>query len=495
MTVASGPAPAPIETERATGTERRATHRYLVLAICCMSLLLVSMDVTVLNVALPSIRRDFGASVTELQWTLDAYTLAIGGLLMLSGSIADRFGRRRTFVIGLSVFVLGSLLCSTATSVGLLIGFRLVQAIGGSMLNPVAMSIVTATFREPRERARATGIWSAVTGVSLALGPLVGGALTQTVGWRAVFWVNIPLGLVAIVLTVLLVPESRSARPRRFDPFGQLLMMVLLVSVIGFLIEGPRMGWLSWSGLALVAVAVTAFAGLLLFERRRVDPAIDLRFFRSFPFSSAVVTAILAFAGNSAFLFITTLYLQEVRGFSPLEAGLHMIPAAAMQILFAPISGRLVGAVGTRLPLLLAAAGLGTGAVLLLTTVTPTTSDLALAIVFAVMGVGQGLVNAPIASTAVSGMPLSRAGSAAAVASTSRQTGAALGVAIAGSLVGQAAANDGVGFVDAAHAMWWILLGSAVAIAALALASGSRWGRRSALAVAPLLVDDSEKTV
>jgi EmrB/QacA subfamily drug resistance transporter len=456
-----------------------------------MSLLLVSMDVTVLNVALPSIRLDFGASVTELQWTLDAYTLTIGGLLMLSGSIADRFGRRRTFVIGLAVFVLGSLLCSTATSVGWLIAFRLVQAIGGSMLNPVAMSIVTATFRDPRERARATGIWSAVAGVSLALGPLVGGALTETVGWRAVFWVNIPLGLAAIVLTLLLVPESRSVRPRRFDPFGQLLMIVLLVSVVGFLIEGPRTGWLSWSELALVALAVAALTGLLLFERRRVDPAIDIRFFRSFPFSSVVVTAILAFAGNSSFLFIATLYLQEVRGLSPLAAGLHMIPAAAMQILFAPISGRLVGAVGTRVPLLLAAVGLGTGAVLLIT-ITPTTSDLMLAIVFAVIGVGQGLVNAPIANTAVSGMPLSRAGSAAAVASTSRQTGAALGVALAGSLVGETAAHGGAAFVDAAHPMWWIVLGSAVVIAALALASGSPWGRRSALAVAPLLVDEAE---
>jgi EmrB/QacA subfamily drug resistance transporter len=469
----------------------RRTRPYLVLGICCMSLLLVSMDISVLNVALPSLRRDFGASVTELQWTLDAYTLTIAGLLLLSGSTADRLGRRRTFLFGLGVFVIGSLLCSTAGSIGWLIAFRLIQAIGGSMLNPVAMSIVTATFRDPTARARATGIWSGVAGVSLALGPIVGGALTQTVGWRSVFWINVPLGIAAIVLTLMFVPESRSARPRRFDPVGQLLVIVLLVSVVGGLIEGPRVGWTSWVELLLATAAVAAITGLIAYERRRADPVIDVRFFRSFPFSAAVVTAILAFSSNGAFLFIATLYLQDVRGLSPLAAGLHMIPTAVMQILFAPISGRLVGAIGTRIPLLLAAAGLGTGAVLL-TTVTTTTSDLSLAVVFAVIGIGQGLVNAPIANTALSGMPLSRAGSAAGIASTSRQTGAALGVALAGSLVGAAGAQSGVVFLSAVQPMWWIVLGFAVVIAALAIVSGSGWGRRSALAVAPLLVDEPE---
>ncbi|HXR45447.1 MAG TPA: MFS transporter, partial [Pseudolysinimonas sp.] len=226
------------------------------------------------------------------------------------------------------------------------------------------------------------------------------------------------------------------------------------------------------------------------YESHRAEPLVDIRFFRSVPFSSAVITAVVAFSSSSAFLFLATLYLQDVRGLSPVAAGLHMIPVAVMQLVFAPISGRLVASVGTRLPLLLAATGLATGA-LLLTTIDVSTSDPMLIVAFGFMGIGLGLVNSPIANTAVSGMPLSRAGSAAAIASTSRQTGAALGIAIAGSIVGDAATGTGSGFVDAARPMWWVVLGFAVLIAALALVAGSRWGRRSALAVAPLLVEEA----
>lgn len=190
------------------------THRrrMLVLAICCMSLLIVSIDNTILNVALPSMQRDLHASTSGLQWAIDAYTLVLAALLMLSGSTADRIGRKRVFMTGLVIFTLGSLLCSLAPGLSSLIVFRMMQAVGGSMLNPVAMSIITNTFTDPRERARAIGVWGAVVGISMAAGPLVGGVLVESVGWRSIFWVNLPVGLAALLLTLRFVPESRAPK-------------------------------------------------------------------------------------------------------------------------------------------------------------------------------------------------------------------------------------------------------------------------------------------
>jgi EmrB/QacA subfamily drug resistance transporter len=238
-------------------------RRLLVLAICCMSLLLVGMDVTIVNVALPSIRSDLNVSLSGLQWTIDAYILVLASLLMLSGSTADRLGRRRTFQTGLVVFTAGSLLCSLAPGLGWLIAFRMVQAVGASMLNPVAMSIITNVFTEPRERARAIGVWGGVVGISLGLGPVVGGVLIETVGWRSIFWINIPIGLAAIALTARFVPESRAPRPRRVDALGQLLVMVVLASLTYAIIEAPQAGWASATTLGLFALAFVATGTLL----------------------------------------------------------------------------------------------------------------------------------------------------------------------------------------------------------------------------------------
>ncbi|HEX7609401.1 MAG TPA: MFS transporter, partial [Solirubrobacteraceae bacterium] len=418
-------------------------RRLTILAICCMSLLMVSMDNTIVNVALPSIRRDLHASLSGLQWTIDAYTLVLASLLLLSGSTADRLGRRRTFQAGLALFAAGSLLCSLAPTLGWLIAARMLQAVGGSMLNPVAMSIITNVFTDPRERARAIGVWGAVVGVSLALGPVVGGLLTETVGWRAIFWINVPIGLAAIVLCALFVPESRAPRARRVDPVGQLLVIVALASLTYAIIEAPQAGWSSAQTIATFALAAAALLGILYYEPRRADPLIDLRFFRSAPFSGATVIAISAFAGFSGFLFLNTLYLQDVRGYSALQAGLSTLPMAVMAALCSPLSGRLLAARGPRLPLVIAGACMMTGA-LLLTQLTASTSLALLFAAYAIFGVGFGTVNSPITYTAVSGMPDSQGGVAAAVASTSRQIGQTLGVAITGSILGSAA-GVGVG--------------------------------------------------
>src|ERR1700729_3311097 len=267
-------------------------RRMLVLAICCMSLFIVGLDVTIVNVALPSIGHELHAGVSGLQWTIDAYTLVLASLLMLSGSTADRFGRRRTFQTGLATFALGSLLCSVAPGLGWLVAFRMLQAVGGSMLNPVAMSIITNTFTERAERAKAIGVWGGVFGLSMAMGPVLGGALVDAVGWRGVFWVNIPVGIAALVLTAMFVPESKAPRPRGLDPFGQLLVIVLLASLTYAVIEGPAYGWGSARIVSFFAAAVIALAVLLAYEPRRSEPLVDLRFFRSLPFSGATVTAV-----------------------------------------------------------------------------------------------------------------------------------------------------------------------------------------------------------
>src|SRR6201997_1625596 len=233
---------------------------------CCLSLLIVSMDATIVNVALPNIRADLGASASQLQWVIDIYTLALASLLLLSGAAGDRFGRRRIFQIGLTVFAVGSLLCSLSPNIETLIAARLVQAIGGSMMNPVAMSIITQVFTGRVERARAIGVWGAVMGISMALGPMVGGALIEYVDWRSVFWINLPICAAAIVLTAVFVPESRSATMRDVDPIGQGLAVTFLFAVVFVLIQGPEMGWTALPTRVISVIGIVAFAAFLRYE-------------------------------------------------------------------------------------------------------------------------------------------------------------------------------------------------------------------------------------
>jgi EmrB/QacA subfamily drug resistance transporter len=461
-------------------SELSRRRRLLVLAVCCTSLFIVGIDATIVNVALPSIQRELHASVSGLQWTVDAYTIVVASFLMLSGSTADRIGRRRTFQAGLGLFTLGSLLCSLAPGLGWLVAFRMLQALGGSMLNPVAMSIVTNTFTDPAERARAIGLWGSVFGFSMALGPIAGGVLVASVGWRGIFWVNIPVGIAAIILTALFVPESRAPRARRVDPVGQLLIITLLASLTYAIIEGPSSGWGSGPVLGCFGLAAAALAGLLAYEPRRREPLLDLRFFRSAPFSGATVLAVCAFAALGGFLFLNTLYLQDVRGYSALHAGLYTLPMAAMTVLLAPVSGRIVATRGPRPPLV--AAGIATTAGgLMLTRLTGDSSFGYLILSYVIFGIGAGLVNPPITNTAVSGMPVSQAGVAAGIASTSRQVGSALGVAVAGSAVLSALHGPlRLGFVDASHVGWWIITGCGAAILVVGLITTGRWARGTA---------------
>ncbi|MDR6316817.1 MFS transporter [Actinoplanes couchii] len=437
-----------------------------------MSLLIISLDVTIVNVALPAIRDDLDAPVSGLQWTLDAYTLVLASLLVLAGSTADRIGRRRVFQTGLVLFTIGSLLCSVAPSLGWLIGFRMVQAIGGSMLNPVAMSIITNTFTDPKERARAIGVWGAVSGFSMALGPLAGGFLVHAFGWPSIFWINVPVGIAAFVLAWRFIPESRAEHPRRLDPVGQVLVFLLLAGITFGIIEGPAEGWASPLILGCFILGGTALAALLWWEPRRDEPLIELRFFRNASFSGATLVAICAFGALGGFLFLNTLYLQETRGLSALQAGLYTLPMAAMTIIAAPLSGRLVADRGTRLPLQIAGVAMALG-LLPLTTVTADTPVWLLVISYLLFGLGFGMVNAPITNTAVSGMPRAQAGVAAAIASTSRQIGTVLGVAVIGAVAGLG------------HTGWWIMFALGVAVLLIGRASTGRWARSTAPSQVP----------
>lgn len=447
------------------------------LAICCLSLFVVGLDNTIVNIALPSIRRGLATSVSGLQWTIDAYTLVLASLLMLAGSTGDRVGRRRIFQTGLVLFTFGSALCSLAPSLGWLVVFRMVQAVGGSMLNPVAMSIIANTFPNPRERAQAIGIWGAVIGISMALGPVLGGVLVAGVGWRSIFWINLPVGLAALALTARFVPESKAGHPRRIDPVGQLLVIIALATVTYAIIEGHGLGWSSPTVLGLGAVAAAALAGLVWYEPRRREPLLEVRFFRSVPFSGATLIAISAFAALAGFLFLNTLYLQDVRGLSALHAGLYTLPMALMTVVFAPLSGRLVGTRGARLPLV-AAGVLLTASSLLLTRLAVHTSVDYLLVAYVLFGAGFGLVNAPITNTAVSGMPRAQAGVAAAIASTSRQVGQSLGVAVVGAVATAGLSGDfRTSFAQASHAGWWILVGCGVTVLMLGFVTTTGWAK------------------
>ena len=457
-------------------------RRLLVLAVCCMSLLIAGLDVTAVNVALPAVAHDLTASVSGLQWTIDAYTLPVAAFLMLAGSTADRIGRRKVFQTGLALFTAGSLACSLAPNLSWLVAFRVVQGLGASMLNPVALSILTTTFTDPRERTRAIGVWSGTIGLSLALGPVVGGLLVASAGWRSVFWINIPLGLAAIALTGLFVAESRAPITRRPDPVGQLLVIAALVAVTTAVIEGSRHGYGSPTIIGLFGLGAAAVVALVGYERRRDQPLIDPSFFRSIPFAGATVTAVAAFVALAGFLFLNTLYLQDILGYSALHAGLLTVPMAAAAAIASPISGRLTARSGARPPLV-GAGILVTVAAIVLTTVTPTTPLPVLLVAYTLFGTGFGLVNTPITNAAVSGMPRAQAGVSAAIASTGRQIGNSLGVAVLGAIVTAHGPENG-GFAEASRLGWWIIAGCGAVVVALGVLTTTGRANASAARVA-----------
>ncbi|MFF9343857.1 MULTISPECIES: MFS transporter [unclassified Streptomyces] len=447
-----------------------ARGRWTVLAVCCLSMFLVGLDTTVVNVGLPSIGRDLGVDTRGLEWVVDAYTLVLAALLISSGALADRFGRRRVFQCGLAVFGAASLLCALAPSAGVLVAARALQGAGASMLSPVALAIVVNAMPDPRERARAIGVWASVFGLSMAAGPVTGGMLLAGLDWRALFWINAPVVVAALLLSAVFVPESRARRARRLDPPGQVLLALLLAVVVGVLIEGPRIGWTSPAALAGYAGAVAAAAWFVRVESRRPEPLIDPRLFGRPVFGGAVVGAVAVFVALNTALLLNTLYLQHTRGWTPLAAGAATLPLALGATVCAPWSGRMTGRTGPRLPLLLAGAFITAGG-LCLVRLTPQTSVALLLAAYALIGVGFGFANAPITNTAVDGLPPARAGVAGAITSTARQLGAALGIALAGGLV---AGTGPAGLAHAARPGWVVVAACGVLLLAVARVAGPK---------------------
>src|SRR6201996_2276018 len=455
-------------------------RRRIVLAVCCSALFMVGLDNTIVNVGLPEIGVSLHASVSGLQWTVAGYTIVLASLLLFSGAAADRIGRRAIFPGGLGLFTLGAWLFSLAPSLSWLIGFRVLQGIGGSMLNPAALGIITNVFSAPRDRAKAIGVWDGVSGLSMALGPVAGGILVGSVGWRGIFWANIPVGLAAISLTALLVPDSKADRGRKPDPVGQFLVIVMLASLAYAIIQGPSDGWFSPYITGFFLLSLIALTILLRYEPRRAEPLIDFRFFKSVPFSAANATAVCAIAASAGFLFLTTLYLQDVRGFTPLRAGLTLLPMPVMMAVSSPISGRILAHRGPRVPFVIAGAAL-TLSTAALSQLSSTSGPVFLIATYGLFGFGAGMVNVPISNGVMSGVPKSQAGVASGMNSSSRQLGQSLGVAIVGSVL--AASLRGsmhAGFLTAAHAGWWIMAGCGDGVLIRGVLSTTGWARATA---------------
>jgi EmrB/QacA subfamily drug resistance transporter len=447
-------------------------RRLAVLGISCFSLLIVGLDDTVVSIALPTIARGLHASVSGLQWVADGYTMVLASLVILGGATADRFGRRRIFRVGLAVFTVASALCSLAPSLGWLIAFRVLQAAGGSMLNPVAVSIISGVFTGRAQRERAIAVWVGMFGLGMALGPTLGGVLVGTVGWQGIFWVNIPVGICAIVLTSLFVPESRAAAPRRPDPVGQVLVIAALSSLVYAIIEGAYTDWRAPVIRALFIAAGAALAVLAAWELRRRDPLIDPRHFRSRSFTAAVLIGISSFADLGGFLFLASIYLQDARGFSAVNAGLRMLPTAAAMAVCPSLAAWLTARTGSaRLPLFIG------GLALMLSTnmmarLTGSSADTYLLETFGLFGVGMGMINSQITVAAVAGMPPGQAGLASGIASACRQVGQALGVAVAGSLLtAKAHGLTRAAFTLASHSAWHLLFWCASVVVICGLAT------------------------
>lgn len=461
-----------------TSDPDQTQHRTAILAACCLSMLIVSVDVTIVNLAIPSIRVALSASETQLQWVIDIYTVSLASLLLSAGALGDRIGHRRVFVIGLGGFALASLLCSLSPTIEVLIAARLLQAMTGAMLNPSALSILSQAFVERSQRARALGYWGAVVGIAMAIGPPLGGLLIEMVSWRAVFLINLPICLTALVLTLSVVPESRSPRSGPYDLPGQFLAMLTLFALVFSLIEGPHRGWGDSSVLTSAVVSLAALQLFLRQEARSPHPFLELDTFQSLPFTAATLITMGVFAAWGAFLLMMSLYLQSFRHISALHTGLIFLPIALGALVFSPLSGRLVARYGSRPSLVCSGLLLSTASVLLLRLGLQTSTPMLLLIV-ALFGIGFAMSSAPVLSTSLSGMPAERTGSAAAVNSTSKQIGVSLGVAMCGVVAGDALRVNSALFLSSARLLWVVTAAIGLSVVALGLLSTSPWAERS----------------
>ncbi|MFF7245299.1 MFS transporter [Embleya sp. NPDC008237] len=421
-----GPSPA------ASG-QAGAPRKGLILATLCVALFVAMLDNVVVSNALPSIDRDLDAGVSGLQWVMEGYSLVFAALLLTGGTLGDRYGRRRVFLIGLGVFTAGSIACALAGSLTALIAGRAVQGVGGALLMPGSMSIIRHVFTDDRERARAIGIWSGVSGGGLALGPAIGGPLVDTFGWASVFWINVPVGIGGILIGAWVLPEFAERRGR-FDVPGLLLGVPAIGALVFALIEGPAQGWTSARVLGAGALAAVALIAFVCVELRVAQPMLDIGFLRDRVIGAAVWGGFAVSFGMFGALFFLGLYMQDVLGYSPTRAGFASLPSTLAIMIAAPISGHFAGRIGPRVPLVtgLTLCGVALGG---LSFYGEDASYPEFFWVLPFLGAGMGLCFTPISVAVMSRVEPARAGMASAVTNTARELGGVVGIAALGAVL------------------------------------------------------------
>jgi EmrB/QacA subfamily drug resistance transporter len=408
-------------------------RRWIVLGVLCLALLVVGIDGTIVNVALPSLVRELGATSSQLQWIVDAYTIIFAGFLLIAGNTGDRLGRKRCFIVGLVIFGAGSLACSRVDDATALIGFRALQGFGAAFIMPATLSILANVFTDSSERARAIALWAGVSGLGVAIGPLAGGYLLEHFWWGAIFLVNVPIVVATIIAAVIIVPESRDPNAGGLDLLGTALWTVGLIALLYGIIEGPARGWTDPIVVASFVVAIVLLTSFVLWERHTDQPILDLSFFANPRFTAASVAVTLVFFAMFGSTFFISQYLQFVLGYSALKSGAALLPVAATLMVTAPLSAKLVARFGTKM---IVTAGLVLVAIALLTLslATATSGYPLVALVLVIIGAGMGLAMAPATESIMGSLPPEKAGVGSAMNDTTREIGGALGVAILGSI-------------------------------------------------------------
>jgi len=413
--------------------ERALERRWVILAVLCFGLLVIVLDNSILNVALPTIQKNLDATSGDLQWIVDSYTLVFAGLLLTAGALGDRFGRRGALQIGFVLFGIGSVLAALASTSGMLIGTRAFMGIGGALIMPATLSIITNVF-PPADRAKAIGIWAGTAGLGGALGPLTGGFLVTHFYWGSVFLVNVPIVVLGLIAGVFLIPTSKDPSSPRLDPIGAVLSIVGLALVLYAIIEAPVKGWTSAESLVVGSIGLAVCIAFVVWEARSAHPMLDISFFRKPRFTAAAMAITLVFFAMFGSLFLQTQYSQFVLGYSALDTGIRMIPFAAAMMIVAPMSAPIAARLGSKVTVALGL-GLVTLGLLSLTQLQVDTPYVNIFWRLMLMSAGMGLTMAPATESVMGSLPLHKAGVGSAVNDTTRQIGGALGVAVIGSVL------------------------------------------------------------
>ena len=422
-------------TAQTAPPDQVSPRRWWILAVLCLSVLLVTVDNTIVNVALPTISRRLSASTQDLQWVVDAYTLVFAGLLLVGGNLGDRLGRRRVLQAGLVLFALTSAAAALSRSTGELIAGRAAMGVAAALIYPATLALLTTTFSRPRERATAVGIWSGVSGLAVAIGPVSGGVLLEHFSWSSVFYINVPIVIVALIAGLRLLPESRDPKAGRFDPAGALLSVAGISLLVWTIIEAPRHGWGTARTVGGLAGALVLLAVFTAWQLRRRDPMLEVRLFRNPRFSAASSAIALAFFGLFGFIFMITQYFQVVRGYDPLRAGVATLPFAIVTGAVSPLAITLMKRAGTKFVvtagLLLMSSGF------LVAASTPVDAAYWGKIIagMTLMAAGLALTASPATEAIMGALPPGKAGAGSAVNDTTREVGGTLGVAIVGSVL------------------------------------------------------------